>query len=90
MCTDKEYQIKNLQRIFNDGALSPIFKENPKYPTSNGVYRISYDDVMNYKFVIRHDEDFSGDGTRFWNKDTEIIVEYKNIEELVDDGWRLD
>jgi hypothetical protein len=87
MTTDKEYQIQNLERIFNDGALSPVFKGNPKYPVK-GVSRISYDDVMNYKLIIRHDNDFSSNS--FWSEDAEIMVEYKNIEELVDDGWRLD
>jgi hypothetical protein len=88
MITDKEYQIQNLSRIFNDGALSPVFKENPKYPV-NGVPRISYDDVMDYKFIIRNDKDFSSNS--FWSEDdVEMIFDYKNIEELVDDGWRLD
>jgi len=87
MTTDKEYQIQNLERIFNDGALSPIFKHNPKYPVE-GVARIAYGDVMDYKIVIRNEKDFSGNS--FWSENADIIAEYKSIEDLVDDGWRLD
>ena len=29
-------------------------------------------------------------GNSFWSEDTDIIIEYNSIEELVDDGWRLD
>jgi hypothetical protein len=87
MITDKEYQIENLERIFKDGALSPVFKRNPKYPV-DGISRIAYDDVMNYKCIIRHDKDFKDNS--FWSEDADIIIEYKSIEDLVDDGWRLD
>lgn len=87
MTSDREYQIKNLEKITNDAALSPIFKRNPKYPVE-GVARISYSDIMDYKFVIRNDKDFSDNSC--WSEDADIIVEYKCIEDLVDDGWRLD
>lgn len=87
MITDREYQITNLKRIFNDGTLSPVFKANPKYPVA-GIPRIAYSDVMNYKCIIRHDKDCSFNS--FWSEETDIIVEYKSIEDLVDDGWRLD
>ena len=52
MITDEEYQMKNLERIFTDGALSPVFKRNPKYPIDGGVARIAYGDVTDYKYVI--------------------------------------
>lgn len=87
MITDKEYQTINLERIFNDGALSPMFKSNPKYPVE-GVSRIAYSDIMDHKYVIRHDKDSSDNS--FWSEDAEILVEYKSIKYLVDDGWRLD
>ncbi len=88
MISDKEYQAKNLERIFSDGALSPVLKRNPKYPIEEGVPRIVYSDIMDYKFIIRHDKNFSGNS--FWSEDADVIVTYNSIEELVNDGWRLD
>ena len=90
MLTDNEYQIKNLEKIFTDGALSPVFKRNPKYPIDDGVARIAYRDVMDFKYVIRNCKDFSDESKYLWSEDADIIVEYKCIEDLVDDGWRLD
>ena len=90
MITDKEYQFKNLERIFTDGALSPAFKRNPKYPIGGGVARIAYGDVTDFKYVIRNCKDLSDEYNYFWSEDTDIIAEYKSIEDLVDDGWRLD
>ena len=90
MITDKEYQFKNLERIFTDGALSPAFKRNSKYPIGGGVARIGYGDVTDFKYVIRNCKDLSDEYNYFWSEDTDIIAEYKSIEDLVDDGWRLD
>lgn len=87
MITDKEYQIKNLEKIFNDACFSPAFHQHEKYPIE-GLPRISYDDVMNYKYIIRNDRDRSGNTC--WSKNSDMIVEYQSIEDLVDDGWRLD
>lgn len=87
MTADREYQLINLEKIFHDGALSPVFKRNPKY-SNDGVPRIAYSDVMDNKYIIRFDGEF--DGNSFWSEDTKILVEYDSIEDLVDDGWRLD
>jgi len=88
MISDKEYQANNLEGIFSGGALSPIFRRNPKFPIEEGVPRIAYKDIMDNKFIIRHDKNFSDNS--FWNEDADVIVKYNSIEELVDDGWRLD
>ena len=88
MMTDTAYQTTNIERIFNDGALSPVFKHNPKFPIDGGVPRIAYNDVMDYKCIIRHDKAFNDNS--FWSEDADIIIEYNSIEELVEDGWRLD
>ncbi len=87
--TDREYQINNLQRIFGEARLSPVFRRNSKYKTE-GVPRIAYDDIMNDKRIIRCDNDFSRSGGFWSNTDATIIAQYDSIEELVDDGWRLD
>ena len=89
MITDREYQIENLKRIFNDGALSPAFHPNQKYQVKGrGIIRIAYGDVMDYKYIIRYDKSFSSNS--YWNENAEVIAEYESIENLVDDGWRLD
>ena len=85
--TDKEYQIINLEKIFDDGALSPVFKTNAKY-RGDGVPRIAYSDVMDRRYIIRWDN--SWDNNAFWDKQTEIAATYESIEALVNDGWRLD
>jgi len=88
MSSDKEYQVEDLERIFTGATLSPVFRHNPKYPIKGGIARIAYNDIMDYKFIIRHDKNFNGNS--FWSEDADVIAEYKSIEELVDDGWRLD
>ncbi len=88
MIDDKECQIKSLEEIFSEGRLSPIFKRNPKYPIKEGVARIAYSDVMDFRYAIRSETGFSGNP--FWSEDTEVIAEYDNLQAMVDDGWRLD
>jgi len=53
---DKEYQKKNLEAIFSAASCAPVFKSNPKHcigKFADLIHYISYDDVMNYKFIIR-------------------------------------
>ena len=88
MIDDKEYQIKNLEEIISKGKLSPVFKRNSKFPMNEGIARIAYSDVMDFKCIIRSDTGISGNA--FWSEDAEIIAEYDNLQALVDDGWRLD
>ena len=86
---DRDYQISNLQRIFGEACFSPVFKDNPKYQV-DGVPRIAHDDIMAYKCVIKADNNFQGIGGFLSGQDAVIIAQYNSIEELVDDGWRLD
>ena len=87
--TDREYQIGNLHRIFGAASLSPVFKENEKYEV-DGVPRIAYDDIMADKCIIRCDSGFPESGGYWRGKDAPLVAQYRSIEELVDDGWRLD
>jgi len=86
---DRAYQISNLQEILGGALMSPVFRENPKY-TADGVPRIDYNDVMSNKYVIKCDTDFPGSGSYWCNENAVAIARYSSIEELVDDGWRLD
>jgi hypothetical protein len=82
------YQRKNIEAIFSSASLAPIFKLNAKYCVGEFAELtpyIAYGDVMNYKFIIRTTDDYN-------NKpdSNPILVEYGGLDELVNDGWRLD
>ena len=88
---DLDYQKKNLEVIFRDASLAPVFKQNAKYyigELSNLTPYISYDDVMRNKFIIRG-RPVSESGA-YYNEKKVIIAEYDSIVDLVSDGWRLD
>ena len=87
MKTDREYQLCNLERMIDGGLGSPVFKPHPKYPVEAQA-RISYSDVMNRKYVIRDTETL--DFNSCWDGKTKVVAEYRSMEALVDDGWRLD
>lgn len=87
MISDKEYQLKNLERIYYEASLSPVFKKNSKYQ-GDGIPRIAYSDVRNHNYTIRWDK--SWDGGLYWDEDTEVIANYETIDALINDGWRLD
>ena len=87
MKTDREYQLFNLERIIDGGLGSPVFKPNAKFPVE-GLARIAYSDVMDRKYVIRDTETL--DFNSCWDGKTKVVAEYRSMEALVDDGWRLD
>jgi hypothetical protein len=69
--------------------MSPVFKRNSKHEVDD-VPRIAYDDIIANKCVLKADSDFPNSGS-FWSGEGAVIIaEYNSIEELVDDGWRLD
>ena len=89
---DKNQEKQNLERIYENGSASTVFHRNEKYCTgkfANMIAFISINDVMDYKYIIRVSnsidiaQSYAGDRM-------EIIKEYSSIEELVNDGWRLD
>lgn len=90
---DTLYQKKNLERIFADAIYPPIFKSNPKYCKDNftgAIPFISYDDVMNWKYIIRAGKSMENDVENYNAEECPIIIPYNSIEDLVNDGWRLD
>jgi hypothetical protein len=87
--TDRENQINKLQRIFGAASLSPVFKDNEKFDL-DGVPRIAYDDVMERRCIIRCDDRFPESGGYWSGREVPVVAQYQSIEELVDDGWRLD
>ncbi len=88
---DKDFQKKHIDLIFRDASMAPVFKTHPKYCTnqfSGLIPYICYDDVMEMKYIIRGRP--LGQANSFDYEKREIIVEYKSVDEMVNDGWRLD
>lgn len=88
---DKDYQKKNLERIFKDASLAPVFRPNRKYCVEKFAQitpYIAYSDVMNYKCIIRARP--NGVFNSFDDEEREVIVTYYDLDALVNDGWRLD
>lgn len=90
----EEVRRKQLRKQFEDAFLSGrslYLKRNEKF----GKYAypvIIYDDVINYRCVIRNfDFAFGSDySSPIYNEKTKPIARYKTIDELIKDGWRLD
>ena len=80
----KNYQKKHLETIYRDAAYTPVFRQNPKYSInqfSNLTPYISYNDVINNKFIIRgRPIDFY---SSYDSEEREIIVEYNSLDELI-------
>lgn len=86
--SDKLYQKRMLERIFNEASHAPVFKSNAKYCigqfTGHTPY-IAYEDVMDVKYIIRATDDYNNK-----SESNPIIIEFGSLDELVNDGWRLD
>lgn len=88
---DKLFQKNNLEIIFRDAKFAPTFRKHPLFCVGEfedtSPY-IAYDDVINYRFIIRARQ--LGEFSQYDNNLRTVIKEYKSIEEIVDDGWKLD
>jgi len=85
-----ESNIKNLQKIFSYMHIQPVFKKNDKYSEqlTNGAGMICYADLFKNNYVIRR-----GSFSNFQyevDENSEIIASYESIEQMINDGWRLD
>jgi len=89
--SDFDWQVRNLAHIFNAASMAPVFKQNPKYCTGKFAKLtpyISYNDVRNYKYIIRaRPLDIH---KTFDSEERDIIIQYNSIEQLVNDEWQLD
>jgi len=53
---DRDFQKKHINLIFGAASMAPVFKTHPKYCTnqfSGLTPYICYDDVREYKYIIR-------------------------------------
>ena len=82
---------KRLEEIYISPSFAPILQKNPKYCVDQFAEftpYISFKDVLNSKFLIRGCPIGSGNAVDDGNRD--VIIEYSSIDELLDDGWRLE
>lgn len=89
--SDFDWQVRNIANIFHTASMTPVFKQNPKYCTgkfADLTPYISYNDVRNYKYIIRARPFYENNS--FDSEERDIIIQYDSIEQLVKDGWRLD
>ena len=82
---DKEYQLKTLDKVFMAAAYPIVFKNNPKYHIGWDTPFIALSDVMALNYIIRISKSYEDK-----SETNEIIVQYNSLEEIVNDGWRLD
>ncbi len=75
---------KSTKKALEDCAIMPFegkcfMKKWAENDTISGY--ILLDDILNYKWIIREGDSFSGDF---------ILDEYSSIDELIEDGWAID
>ena len=88
--TDRIYQKMYFETIFNYVLYAPVLEHHPEFcihQFADLIPYISYDDVRNGRYIIRGRPACAVD--RFDLEARAIIVEYANLDDLVDAGWRL-
>jgi hypothetical protein len=89
--TKKEADIKALQNIYSRASMAPYFKDNPRYPLKGCAFYIAYDDVRDYKYIIRSYKIGENEWSSFRSEMSDpVVAEYTSVEELIADGWQLD
>lgn len=82
---DKEYQLKTLDQVFMDAVYPIVFKNNPKYDIGQNTAFIALSDIMNLNYILRKSKSYDDKSDQ-----NEIIVQYNSLQDIVEDGWRLD
>ena len=88
--TDKVYQKMYFEAIFNYVLYAPVLEHHPRYcirQFADLIPYIAYDDVLKSKFIIRGRPTVSNNPNAA--EAGAIIVEYANLDDLVNAGWRL-
>lgn len=89
-----EMQKQILRKLFEDAFITGgciHLKYNKRYPSCEHPVIIMRD-ACDYNYIIR-DFDFSSGKSFFdsgYNVATQPIVRYSSLDDLIDDGWRLD
>lgn len=90
---DRDFQINTIKKLYKIMYTRIHFHANSKYPSkkANGsltTFYIGFDDMLDYKYVIR--QCMSDELGGYDDKNDPVIATYQSAEEIVDDGWRLD
>lgn len=90
---DIQLEIRLLKEVYDDAMYAPLLRWNPKYKTDkfNGMTPyICIDDICYYNYVVCAipDEEVTDMLQERFRRN--VIVEYTSLEEMVEDGWRLD
>ena len=85
-------EIRLFNQVYEDAAYAPLLRRNPKFKKQlEGMTPyICINDICNYKYVVCAipDEEVTM-GFQEMNR-RNVIREYGSVEEMVEDGWRLD
>ncbi len=90
---DIKREVRLFKQVYDDAKYAPFVRWNPKYKTEkyNGMTPyICIDDIVNYKYVVCAIPDEEVKMMLQEQHRRNVIVEYNSIEEMVEDGWRLD
>ena len=90
---NNQSEIRLFNQIYKDALYAPLLRWNPKYKTEeyNGMTPyICIKDICDYKYVVCAIPDEEVTMTLQEMSRRNVIVEYGSVEEMVEDGWRLD
>lgn len=84
-----EYRCSAFEKKIEFGGATYVL--NPYQFPNHSDFVINYDDVMNYRYVIRMwVNDGEGYGNQLYDQKTPVFKCYNSIEDMVRDGWKLD
>ncbi len=95
---DIQREIRLISEVYEEAMYAPLLRWNLKFKTKefDGMTPyISIKDICDYKYVVCAipDEELIEKlhkGPLYEMNRRKVISEYKSIEEMVEDGWRLD
>lgn len=82
----REQRINDFKYCYTNG-MSIFVRSNPKYPM-DGYGVITFNDVIDYKFIIRSYHGPVKQLVYDENECDDVVKEYSSLEEMVDDGWQ--
>ena len=83
-----DYNLSNLERIYECALFAPIFRFNERFPDCKIPF-INYNDIMDYKYIMREKDSLNLSNSMDCTEGR-VIKEYGSLKELVWDGWTLD
>ena len=90
---DIEREVRLFKKVYDDAMCAPYLRWNPKYKTkefSGMTPYICIADICDYNYVVCAIPDNEAHMMLQEQERRNVIVEYNSVEEMVEDGWRLD